>query len=51
MLVVTFWFLFLSYAFDYIRSWLKEPLFQVNFQRITGLMLVTFGIKLALAER
>ena len=51
VLVVTCWFLFLSYAFDHIRSWLKKSSFQVNFQRVTGLMLVTFGIKLALAKR
>ncbi len=51
VLVVTFWFLFLSYAFDHIRTWFRRPSFQVNFQRVTGLMLITFGIKLALAKR
>jgi threonine/homoserine/homoserine lactone efflux protein len=51
VIVVTFWFLFLSYAFDHICSWLNKPSFKVNFQRVTGLMLITFGIKLALAKR
>lgn len=49
--VVTCWFLFLAYAFDHIRSWLNRPAFQVTFQRITGIMLITLGIKLALARR
>lgn len=49
--IVLVWFLFLAGALDYIRAWFGKPMFRSAFQRITGLMLISFGIKLALEKQ
>ncbi|MEC1634015.1 LysE family transporter [Bacillus mojavensis] len=43
------WFLFLVYIIDYAKKWMKNPKFQKAFQKITGIMLVGFGIKTGLS--
>lgn len=51
VVIVMVWFVFLAHALDYIRIWFDRPVFRVNFQRCVGLMLISFGVKLALAKR
>ncbi|WP_458104101.1 LysE family transporter [Bacillus sp. PK3-037] len=47
-LLAVLWFLFLVYIIDYAKKWMKNPKFQKAFQKITGIMLVGFGIKTGL---
>jgi RhtB (resistance to homoserine/threonine) family protein len=51
LIIVMMWFLFLASALDYIRVWFNKPMFRSVFQKITGLMLISFGVKLALAKQ
>ncbi|MEC1606149.1 LysE family transporter [Bacillus halotolerans] len=44
-LLAVLWFLFLVYIIDYAKKWMKNPKFQKAFQKITGIILVGFGIK------
>ncbi|MFS0664046.1 LysE family transporter [Bacillus mojavensis] len=48
-LLAVLWFLFLVYIIDYAKKWMKNPKFQKTFQKITGIMLVGFGIKTGLS--
>ncbi|MEW9674096.1 LysE family translocator [Ammoniphilus sp. 3BR4] len=45
------WFLLYVYLIDYISAWMKKPSTQRAIQGISGFVLVTFGIKLALERR
>lgn len=51
VIIVMIWFLFLASALDYIRVCFNKPMFRSAFQKITGLMLISFGIKLALEKQ
>ena len=44
-LLAVLWFLFLVHVIDYAKKWLNHPKFQKVFQKSTGLILVSFGIK------
>ena len=44
-LLAVLWFLFLVYIIDYAKKWMKNSKFQKVFQKITGIILVGFGIK------
>lgn len=48
VLIVTVWFLLLAYTLNHVRRYFENAAFQANFQRLTGTLLITFGIKLAL---
>ncbi|MFD3197657.1 LysE family transporter [Bacillus sp. LR_5] len=48
-LLAVLWFLFLVYIIDYAKKWMKNSKFQKEFQKITGIMLVGFGIKTGLS--
>lgn len=48
-LLAVLWFLFLVYIIDYAKKWMKNSKFQKVFQKITGIMLVGFGIKTGLS--
>ncbi|MEC1612269.1 LysE family transporter [Bacillus mojavensis] len=48
-ILAVLWFLFLVYIIDYAKKWMKNPKFQKAFQKITGIMLVGFGIKTGLS--
>ncbi|RHW32141.1 hypothetical protein D1B31_21640 [Neobacillus notoginsengisoli] len=39
------WFLILVYVIDFAKKWLKNSKFQKVFQKSTGLLLVSFGVK------
>jgi RhtB (resistance to homoserine/threonine) family protein len=45
------WLLLYVYLIDYMSTWMKKPSTQRAIQGISGLVLVTFGIKLALERR
>jgi threonine/homoserine/homoserine lactone efflux protein len=36
---------------NHIRTWFKKPTFQTVFQRVTGLMLISLGVKLVFEKR
>ncbi|AJI24291.1 LysE family transporter [Priestia megaterium] len=44
-LIAVGWFLILVYVIDYMKKWLKKPVFQKAFQRCSGVLLIGFGIK------
>ncbi|MBL3646368.1 LysE family transporter [Bacillus vallismortis] len=44
-LLAVLWFLFLVYMIDFAKKWMKNSKFQKAFQKITGIILVGFGIK------
>ncbi|BEV40851.1 LysE family transporter [Bacillus stercoris] len=48
-LLAVLWFLFLVYIIDYAKKWMKNLRFQKVFQKITGMILVGFGIKTGLS--
>lgn len=48
-LLAVLWFLFLVYIIDYAKKWMKNSKFQKLFQKITGIILVGFGIKTGLS--
>ncbi|MGG4109144.1 LysE family transporter [Bacillus subtilis] len=48
-LLAVLWFLFLVYIIDYAKKWMKNSKFQKVFQKITGILLVGFGIKTGLS--
>ncbi|CAF1842947.1 LysE family transporter [Bacillus subtilis] len=48
-LLAVLWFLFLVYIIDYGKKWMKNSKFQKVFQKITGIILVGFGIKTGLS--
>jgi RhtB (resistance to homoserine/threonine) family protein len=45
------WFAFLAYAFGYIRNYFDNPVFKSRMQKVTGALLISFGLKLALDKR
>ncbi|MEI2633772.1 MULTISPECIES: LysE family transporter [Bacillus] len=47
-LIAVLWFLFLVYIIDYAKKWMKNSKFQKAFQKVTGIILVGFGIKTGL---
>ncbi|MFS3943639.1 LysE family transporter [Bacillus subtilis] len=49
LLLAVLWFLFLVYIIDYAKKWMKNSKFQKVFQKITGIILVGFGIKTGLS--
>lgn len=51
ILLVFSWFLLCVLILKYIRSWFKKPIIQVIFERITGLVLISLGLKLAFDKR
>ncbi|MFE4587978.1 LysE family transporter, partial [Bacillus subtilis] len=48
-LLAVLWFLFLVYIIDYAKKWMKNSKLQKVFQKITGIILVGFGIKTGLS--
>ncbi|WEY91196.1 LysE family transporter [Bacillus subtilis] len=48
-LLAVLWFMFLVYIIDYAKKWMKNSKFQKVFQKITGIILVGFGIKTGLS--
>ncbi|MFH0347099.1 LysE family transporter [Bacillus vallismortis] len=44
-LLAVLWFLFLVYMIDFAKKWMKNSKFQKAFQKVTGIILVGFGIK------
>lgn len=48
-LLAVLWFLFLVYIIDYAKKWMKNSKFQKVFQKITGIILVGFGVKTGLS--
>ncbi|MCY7781604.1 LysE family transporter [Bacillus sp. FSL H8-0515] len=48
-LLAVLWFLFLVYIIDYAKKWMKNSKFQKAFQKVTGIILVGFGIKTGLS--
>ncbi|MGC2838217.1 LysE family transporter [Bacillus subtilis] len=48
-LLAVLWFLFLVYIINYAKKWMKNSKFQKVFQKITGIILVGFGIKTGLS--
>lgn len=51
VIIVLAWFLFLAGALDYVRVWFGKPIFRGVFQRLTGLILISFGVRLALEKQ
>lgn len=51
VLLSLFWFLFLAYALEHIRKYFDNPAFRMRMQKITGVLLISFGLKLALDEK
>ncbi|MCY9427406.1 LysE family transporter, partial [Bacillus spizizenii] len=47
-LLAVLWFLFLVYIIDFAKKWMKNAKFQKAFQKVTGIILVGFGIKTGL---
>ncbi|WP_027416766.1 LysE family translocator [Aneurinibacillus terranovensis] len=45
------WLLFYVYLLNYLRAWMQKPSTQKAFQGVTGLVLIGFGLKLALEKR
>lgn len=45
------WFLFLSHALEFIRNYLENPIIKSRMQKVTGVLLISFGLKLALDKR
>ena len=45
------WFAFLAYAFGHIRKYFDNPVFKSRMQKITGALLISFGLKLALDKK
>jgi RhtB (resistance to homoserine/threonine) family protein len=45
------WFVSLAYAFGYIRKYFDNPVFKSRMQKITGALLISFGLKLAFDKR
>lgn len=44
-LLAVSWFLILVYVIDYAKKWMNNSKFQKVFQKSTGLILVSFGVK------
>ncbi|MGG1663617.1 LysE family translocator [Brevibacillus sp. NRS-1366] len=51
VLITFIWLFFYVNLINYIRSWFNKPSFLSAFQRLTGLMLITLGMKLAFEKR
>lgn len=45
------WFIFLAYALGYIRKYFDNPVFKSRMQKVTGVLLISFGLKLALDKK
>jgi RhtB (resistance to homoserine/threonine) family protein len=42
------WFVFLAYALGFIRKYFDNPVIKSRMQKVTGVLLISFGLKLAL---
>lgn len=51
VLITVIWLFFYVNLINYIRAWFKKPAFLSAFQRLTGFMLITLGMKLAFEKR
>jgi len=51
VLITFIWLFFYVNLINYIREWFNKPSFLAAFQRLTGLMLITLGMKLAFEKR
>ncbi|WP_047155455.1 LysE family translocator [Aneurinibacillus tyrosinisolvens] len=49
--ITLIWLVIYVYLIDYVRIWFNKPSFQSAFQRITGFMLITLGMKLVFEKR
>ncbi len=45
------WFLFLAYAMNHVKKLFTGSTFRSRMEKITGVLLISFGIKLALSDR
>lgn len=45
------WFVFLAHALGYIRKYFDNPVFRSRMQKVTGALLISFGLKLALDKK
>ncbi|GLB59570.1 LysE family translocator [Cytobacillus sp. NCCP-133] len=50
-LITIVWFVFYVYLIDFFRSWLKKPAVNNVLQGVSGVVLMGFGIKLALEKQ
>lgn len=44
-LIAVGWFLILVYCLDHAKKWLQQPVFQKMLQKLTGVLLIGFGVK------
>ncbi|MGG4383075.1 LysE family translocator (plasmid) [Priestia megaterium] len=51
VLITFIWLFFYVNLINYIREWFNKPSFLAAFQRLTGFMLITLGMKLAFEKR
>jgi RhtB (resistance to homoserine/threonine) family protein len=51
ILITLLWLFFYVNLINYIRVWFNKPLFLSTFQRLTGFILITLGMKLAFEKR
>ncbi|WP_110953422.1 LysE family translocator [Anaerosinus massiliensis] len=51
MILALAWFIFLAYALGYIRKYFDNPIFKSRMQKTTGILLISFGLKLALDKK
>jgi len=47
-LIAAGWFFILVYFLDVMKHWFKKPVFQKIFQKCAGLLLMGFGVKMAI---
>jgi threonine/homoserine/homoserine lactone efflux protein len=45
------WLIFLAYALGHIRKYFENPIIKSRMQKVTGVLLISFGLKLALGEK
>lgn len=50
-LLALFWYVFLAAFLDRVGKYFQSPIFRRRLERLTGLFLLSFGIRLALSER
>ncbi|KON87741.1 lysine transporter LysE [Sporosarcina globispora] len=51
ILITIIWFIFYVYLIDFLRAWLKKPSVNNVIQGVSGVVLMGFGIKLALEKQ
>jgi len=44
------WFVFLAYSLGCVRKYFDNPIFKSRLQKVTGALLISFGVKLAISN-